>query len=127
MLRLHWYLVVALWIASAGIVPAADSAADRARFTTPSLWPANDADTWVATDALGRRVTEPGVALAPRRDRYVGLFYFIWLGAHGYDRNKATPDQSVHPPTAADTESPYDISRLIAANPGAPKPARSLP
>jgi hypothetical protein len=48
------------------------------------------------------------------------MFYFVWLGAHGYDRNRATPDESVQPPTAADTASPYDITRLLAANPAAP-------
>ena len=118
--RIHRFILLSLWATSVCMASAADSSAERAHFTTPSLWPANEADTWVATDALDRRVTEPGVAPAPRPDRYVGLFYFIWLGAHGYDRNKATPDQSVQPPTPADTASPYDISRLIAANPGAP-------
>ena len=95
-------------------------AAETARYTTPQLWPANFADTWVATDALGRRVTEPGVAPAPRANRYVGMFYFIWLGAHGYDRNKGSTNEDVLAPTAADTASPYDITRLLAAHPTAP-------
>jgi len=89
--------------------------------STPQLWPANGADTWSASDALGRRILEAGVAPQPRPGRYVGIFYFIWLGAHGYDRNKASPDESVHPPTPADTVSPYDITQLLAANPSNPR------
>ncbi len=91
-----------------------------AAYTTPQLWPANFADTWSATDSLGRAVTPPGTAPAPRPGRYVGMFYFIWLGAHGYDRNKATPDESVRPPTPDDIASPYDITKMLAANPAAP-------
>lgn len=57
------------------------------------------ADTWVATDALGRGL--PLDAPAPRADKVVGMFYFIWHGGHG-------------------TPGPFDISRLLAANPEAP-------
>ena len=59
-----------------------------------------ESDTWVATDALGR--TLPGVAECgpPRPGKTVGLFYFLWLGAH---------DRDLH-----------DISRLRAADPDAP-------
>jgi hypothetical protein len=45
-------------------------------------------DTWVATDGLGR--SRP----APREDRFVALFYFLWLGHHG-------------------TSGPFDISRIL--------------
>ncbi len=103
-----------------GLMLVGPARAQPAAPTTPQLWPANHADTWAATDALGRRVSEAGVAPAPRAGRYVGIFYFLWLGAHGYDRNQGTPDESVRPPTAADTASPYDLSRLLAANPAAP-------
>jgi hypothetical protein len=48
------------------------------------------------------------------------MFYFIWLGAHGYDYNKSTRDESVRPPGRTDTASPYDLSKMIAANPDAP-------
>ena len=36
------------------------------------------ADTWVATDALGR--TQPGIAETgpPRKDKFVGIFYWTW-------------------------------------------------
>ncbi len=58
------------------------------------------ADTWVATDGLGRKL--PGYAQAgpPRKDRYVGMFYFLWLGAQI-------------------NGGPYDISRILAAHPDA--------
>lgn len=111
------FTVLCTLLATAHATPPAPS---PATFTTPPLWPANFADTWSATDALGRVVTPSGVAPAPRPGRYVGMFYFVWLGAHGYDRNKASPDESVLPPTPADTASPYDISKLLAANPTAP-------
>jgi len=40
----------------------------------------NLADTWVATDALGRRVPTFPEVPAPRTDRTVGIFYFLWHG-----------------------------------------------
>lgn len=58
-------------------------------------------DTWVATDALGR--TLPGYSdCGPLREgKYVGIFYFLWLGQHG-------------------TNGPYDLTKLLAANPTNP-------
>lgn len=54
------------------------------------------ADTWVATDALGRSL--PIAPRAPRKDRYVGIFYFVWHNAHG-------------------TPGPYDLSKILAGTP----------
>ncbi len=42
----------------------------------------NYSDTWVATDALGRRVATHEDSGPPRPDRWVGIFYFLWHGAH---------------------------------------------
>ncbi len=58
-------------------------------------------DTWVATDALGRQL--PGYAQAgpPRSDRFIGMFYFLWLGAHV-------------------NGGPYDIMKIKAQNPQDP-------
>jgi len=58
-------------------------------------------DAWVATDALGRAL--PGYEeVGPRRsDRFVGIFYFI---CNLYDG----------------PEPPHDVTKTIAANPGAP-------
>ena len=65
-----------------------------------------DADTWVATDALGREL--PGYeACGPiRAGKFVGLFYFLWLGHHKNEYG---------------TGGPFDITKIEAANPGNPE------
>lgn len=78
------------------------------------------ADTWVATDGMGRvvkTVTHNGTI---RKDRYVGIFYMIWEGAHGYDTNRKGKDEGVQDKLASDTASPYDITKILAANPEHP-------
>lgn len=57
-------------------------------------------DTWVATDALGRRLPTQAEAGPPRSDRTVALFYFLWHGAHIQG-------------------GPYDVSRILASAPDA--------
>lgn len=57
-------------------------------------------DTWVATDGLGRTVPTHEVVGPPRSGKTVGVFYFLWLGEHGKG-------------------GPYDVSRILAANPDA--------
>lgn len=59
------------------------------------------ADTWAATDALGRTLPGPEVCGPPRADRFVGVFYFILHGLHGQ-------------------EGPYDVTKMLAANPENP-------
>ncbi|MEA3225795.1 MAG: hypothetical protein U9Q07_07570 [Planctomycetota bacterium] len=59
-------------------------------------------DTWVATDALGRQLPGYGECGSVREGRTVGIFYFLWLGQHG-------------------TRGPFDITELLAENPGDPK------
>lgn len=56
------------------------------------------ADTWSATDALGRALPTYEQVGTPRKDRTVGLFYFLWLGAHT-------------------TGGPYDISKILKQEP----------
>jgi hypothetical protein len=56
-------------------------------------------DTWTAADSLGRIVAGPRQAGPPRPDRCVGIFYFLWHGAHH-------------------TDGPYDISKILAQKPG---------
>lgn len=58
-------------------------------------------DTWAATDALDRALPGRRECGAPRRGRYVGVFYFLWM-----ERRR---DQRV-----------YDITRLLAADPANP-------
>lgn len=57
-------------------------------------------DTWVGVDALGRELLTHEQARPPRDDKFVGMFYFLWLGAH--------------------TETgPFNISEIITAHPEA--------
>jgi len=58
------------------------------------------ADTWVATDGLGRRVPGFEEVGRPRADRAVGMFYFLWHGAHVQG-------------------GPYDATRILATDPEA--------
>jgi hypothetical protein len=60
------------------------------------------ADTWVATDALGRQLPGFKECGPPKDNRTVGLFYFLWLGQHSKD-------------------GPYDITELLKKNPKDPK------
>ncbi len=54
-------------------VSAADNEISKLHWDTHS-------DTWTATDALGRRLPNYAEAGPPRKDRFVGIFYFLWLG-----------------------------------------------
>ncbi len=58
------------------------------------------ADSWVASDALGRVLPDLREVGPARADRTVGLFYFLWLGAH-------------------EQGGLFDISKILAANPQA--------
>ena len=90
--------------------------------TSPQLVSSSMADTWPAIDALGRPLP-----LAKQRDsirpgRYVGIFYFVWHGAHGYDHdNPSRTDEGVQSKEPGDTVSPYDITKILAANPTHPQ------
>lgn len=55
----------------------------------------------MATDALGRTTPDRAAGVpAPRENRLVGLFYFLWLGECGKHK-------------------PYNISEIVAADPQA--------
>jgi hypothetical protein len=60
----------------------------------------NFSDTWVATDALGRSLPTAEQVGPPRADRWVGIFYFLWHGAHV-------------------NGGPYDISKILRQDPKA--------
>lgn len=79
-------------------------------------------DTWTAVDGLGRTVRDDGRYPSLRENRTVGIFYFTWMGAHGYD-NHIPPlsDEGVHPVLPTDTQSPYDISEMLRRNPDDPQ------
>ena len=59
-------------------------------------------DTWVAVDALGRSLPGYSTCGGPRPGKYVGIFYFTWLGQHS-------------------TGGPYDITKILAENPDDPQ------
>lgn len=44
---------------------------------------------WPATDELGRSLAERHQAGSPRPNRFVGIFYFLWVGQH--ERTNANP------------------------------------
>lgn len=52
-------------------------------------------DTWAGVDALGRAMPTSATARPARKDRFVGVFYFLWHGQHGMD-------------------GPYDITQILA-------------
>lgn len=57
-------------------------------------------DTWSATDALGRTLPTAEQVGPPREGKFVGAFYFLWLGEHG-------------------RRGPYDITKILAQDPDA--------
>ncbi len=71
-------------------------------------------DTWCAVDALGRRLPVAGDAPAVRTNRFVGLFYYIWHGAHGYSNEGGAHDQNrVKVPAGADLQAPFVIPEIL--------------
>jgi len=57
-------------------------------------------DLLAGADAFGAALPRSGEAPERRNDRYVGIFYFLWLGQHG-------------------TDGPYDNTNILAAAPEA--------
>jgi hypothetical protein len=55
---------------------------------------------WPATDGLGRPLPTHEEVGAPRPDRFVAVFYFLWLGQHG-------------------DAGPFDNTKILAADPAA--------
>lgn len=62
----------------------------------------NPGTPWPATDALGRSLPDEVEAGPPKPDRFVGIFYFLWLGQHD-----------------ATQEGPFDVSKIMSAHPDA--------
>jgi len=95
----------------------------KAQFTTPQMLSSSKSDTWVATDALGRTLVTGQKGSDIRKDKYVGIFYFVWQGAHGFDTHGGTTgiNEGVGPKLPGDTVSPYDNSKSLRENPSNPK------
>ena len=64
-----------------------------------------DSDSWVATDALGRELPGYEECGPIRKGKFVGLFYFLWLGHHTNEYG---------------TGGPFDITKIEAKNPENP-------
>lgn len=77
---------------------APKNATTKQEVTKPPLSWDTYSDTWVATDALGRSLPDHAQVGSPRKDRTIGLFYFLWLGAHT-------------------TGGPYDITKILQQDP----------
>jgi hypothetical protein len=56
--------------------------------------------SWPATDGLGRALPTYAEVGAPRKDRFVAIFYFLWLGQHS-------------------DAGPFDNTKILAADPAA--------
>lgn len=61
-----------------------------------------------ATDDLGRTLISHAKAGPPRPDRYVGMFYYLWLGEHG-------------------TGGPWDVTQILKEHPDAMEHPTSPP
>lgn len=92
----HQYLGVSLLIALCG---------GGTVLAQKPLMSANPGVVWPAVDALGRKLPTPGEVGPPRPNRFVGIFYFLWLN----ERHNRSPHW----------EGPYDIARILAADPDA--------
>ena len=64
-------------------------------------------DNWIATDALGRVLPSYEVTGAKRTNKIVGVFYYIWHGAHGSKVHDITKIMASYP-----------SNPLSASNPG---------
>lgn len=74
-------------------------------------------DSWVATDALTRKVNPASEYGAYKPEKKVGIFYFMWMGAHGYDVHQGdAPGEGVFVPHEQEKNSPYDITKILKAD-----------
>lgn len=93
--------VISAGAVAAGLVSSVPASA--AEPATAASTRDNFADTWMASDDLGRTLPTAAEVGPPRKDRFVGMFYFLWLGAH------------------AKGQGPFDVSRILANDPDAMK------
>lgn len=98
----------AMWVATGtSLLPSLASAQSPPAFST---------GTYGGVDGLGRVLPEHAEVGAPRPDRFVLMFYFLWHGAHGYDTHRQPPpDGGVWPKAERSYASPYDLTKILAA------------
>ena len=65
---------------------------------------------WPAVDGLGRALPTAQEVGAPKAGRFVGIFYFLWLGQH---------DQP--------GEGPFDVAKIMSGHPDALRNPNSPP
>ncbi len=82
--------------------------------------PAYGASSWTAQYASGDQITFGNDYPTRREGKTVGIFYFIWHGHHGYDQSSNENTSNVTTPSASDTQSPFDITEILKANPSDP-------
>jgi len=62
-------------------------------------------EPWPAVDALGRKLPMADEVGPPKHNRFVGIFYFLWLN----ERHNRSPQGN----------GPYDVARILKADPEA--------
>ncbi|GGM63520.1 hypothetical protein GCM10010489_38840 [Microbacterium saperdae] len=82
------------WPVASPLTPTADVSP-----TSVVTWDTRS-DSWAARDGLGRVLPDFSEVGPPREDRFVGMFYFLWLGEHT-------------------TSGPWNIEQILAAHPEA--------
>lgn len=107
-----WFLL----LAALSVACSHDATGDGGGEPTPPVDPSQPAglvtygiESAVAVDPQGDELAFDYPAV--REDKKVGIFYFIWQGAHGYDESGYFGGD-IQPPSASDVNSPYDISVL---------------
>ena len=91
--RMWWWVGVG---AAAGLLVAVLGCRVKAAAAPPGV-PGSD---WPATDGLGRTLPTYKDVGPLRPGKFVGMFYFLWLGQHG-------------------SAGPYDITKILAQDPKA--------
>ncbi|MEJ7559692.1 MAG: hypothetical protein WKF66_15390 [Pedobacter sp.] len=103
------------------LVTFQSSGQDLRKLPTNSISSSSSAGTWYATDGFGRKI-DPALYPLEKAGKYVGIFYFVWQGAHGYDQHQAgAADGGVMAKKPSDTLSPYDITQMLKKDPLNPK------
>ena len=102
-----------LWTALAAVAGMCAMPADSGQQGTIRAVGSQPGVPWPATDALARDLPLAAEAGAPRQDRFVGIFYFLW---HDH--------QAAANPAGG---GPYDVAKILARDPHAlDKPASPL-
>lgn len=97
--RIYHFVISALFCCAAFYVCAADTPSSR---VPGSAWP--------ATDGLGRVLPGQSETGPCKAGRFVGIFYFLWMGSHG------TADYG-----------PHDVSKILDKDPDALTKSSSPP